>query len=128
MKTAQDPRHQKRIHLMQQLFTLSFPPASRRKSELDKDISGILKKLGKIDQKITLAAPSWPISQINKIDLAILRLSIFELLLNKEPVKVIIDEAIELAKQYGSEGSPGFINGVLGKIVQPEGKTNAQSN
>lgn len=72
-----------------------------------------------IDRIITKSAPQWPIAQINRIDLAILRLAVWELkIVKKEPPKVIIDEAIELGKTYGSEKSPGFINGALGAILK----------
>ena len=71
-----------------------------------------------LDEKIKDAAPEFPINKINKVDLAILRLATYELLITKkEPPKVIVDEAIELAKEYGGENSPGFINGALGKII-----------
>ena len=114
MKTAQDPRHKERIRLMQELFSWEF------KKSRQKGIKHILSELSVLDKIITKAAPERPIKQINKIDLAILRLSVFELLLNKEPPKVVIDEAIELAKQFGGDSSPGFINGVLGKVVELE--------
>lgn len=113
MKTAKDPRHQKRIHLMQQLFSWDFN--SKQKSP---EIKDIISHLRKIDKKITLAAPLWPIEKINRIDLSILRLAVFELLYKKEPPKVIIDEAVELAKQYGGQSAPSFVNGVLGKFVE----------
>ena len=68
---------------------------------------------------IAKAAPEWPIEKLNKSDLAILRLAVYELTIEKkEPVKVIIDEAIELAKELGSENSSSFVNGVLGTIVK----------
>lgn len=73
----------------------------------------------KIDKIISRCAPEWPISQINRIDLAILRLAVFELVIDtREPPKVVIDEAIELAKKYGSEKSPSFVNGVLGSVLR----------
>lgn len=75
--------------------------------------------LDKIDQLIGKCAPDRPISQINKIDLSILRLSAFELIIEKTaPLKVVIDEAVELGKEFGSDSSPSFINGVLGKFVK----------
>lgn len=78
----------------------------------------ILEKLPDIDQKIQAAAPEWPIDKISKIDLAVLRLAVWELLFEaKEPPKVIIDEAVELSKSYGNEHSGKFVNGVLGTIV-----------
>lgn len=116
MKKRSDPRHQKRIHLMQQLFSWQANP--RKPSD---EISKIIAHLETIDEKIAQAAPVWPIGQINKIDLAILRLSCFELLLERQaPPKVVIDEAVELAKEYGAEKSPALVNGVLGKLVEIE--------
>ncbi|UCC91017.1 MAG: transcription antitermination factor NusB, partial [Dehalococcoidia bacterium] len=71
----------------------------------------------KIDQNIRRFAPAWPIEQIPVIDRNILRLAIFELLCdNKVPVKVAINEAVELAKRFGSDSSSKFVNGVLGSV------------
>lgn len=114
MKKKSDPRHQKRIHLMQQLFSKETNPQGKYP-----DIQEIMENLPQIDEKIKAAASEWPIEKINKVDLAILRLAVFELLLKKEvPTKVAIDEAVELAKEYGSQSTPSFVNGVLGKIVE----------
>lgn len=113
MKTALDPRHQKRIHTMQALFTHSF---QKSRSTY---IQYIVPSLSLLDEKISHAAPEWPIEKIAKIDLAILRLAVYELTVEKkEPPKVIIDEAIELAKAYGNEHSQEFVNGVLGTILK----------
>lgn len=114
MKTSQDPRHQRRIDLMQKLFSLSFPGGTQ-----DKTIAQIKKNIESIDGAIAAAAPEWPVDKIAKIDLAILRLSIFELTIEKkEPPKVIIDEAVEIAKEFGNENSAKFVNGVLGTILK----------
>lgn len=77
-------------------------------------------KKEKLDGIVMEHAPAWPVEKLNRVDLAILRLAIFELREKREPVKVIIDEAVELAKEFGSEGSPAFVNGVLGAIVKKE--------
>ena len=70
-----------------------------------------------IDRSIHKHAPAWPVDQIAIIDRNILRLAIYEILFdNKVPVKVAINEAIELAKTFGSENSAKFINGVLGSV------------
>jgi len=117
MKTAQDPRHQKRIDLMQKLFSLSFS-----RQTVGADITPIVEKLADIDQTIQKAAPEWPLEKIAKIDLAILRLAVWELTHSKtEPQKVVIDEAIELAKSYGNEHSQQFINGALGGVLKHKG-------
>jgi len=83
----------------------------------------VIKNLDRIDREILVAAPEWPLERINKIDLAILRLAIYELSIKKtEPSKVIIDEAVELAKEFGSENSASFVNGVLGTILKKVGE------
>ena len=112
MKTASDPRHKIRRKIVKDLFANSF--ASQTTTLTTKKI---LNNLPEIDEKISKAAPEWPIEKINKIDLAILRLATWELMENKLPQKVVIDEAIELAKEYGSENSFSFVNGVLGTII-----------
>ena len=80
--------------------------------------NAVMKKCKKLDKQIEEAAPTWPIDKLNKVDLAILRLAVFELDEEGVPPKVIIDEAVELAKEFGSENSPGFVNGVLGTIYK----------
>ena len=80
-------------------------------------VGGVLTNKDRIDSIIQTHAPAWPVSQLATIDRNILRLAIFEILLNnKVPVKAAINEAVELAKTFGSENSPKFINGVLGTV------------
>jgi N utilization substance protein B len=80
-------------------------------------VSGVIQNKEKIDHNIHGFAPAWPIEQIPAVDRNILRLAIFEILLdNRVPVKVAINEAVELAKMFGSENSPKFVNGVLGSV------------
>lgn len=80
-------------------------------------IRGVLTNRDKIDSIIQAWAPAWPVPQIAIIDRNILRLAIFEILLNnKVPVKAAINEAVELAKTFGGDNSPKFVNGVLGSV------------
>ena len=82
-------------------------------------VGGVIQNKKKIDENIKNFAPAWPIAQIPVVDRNILRLAIFEILLdndNKVPVKVAINEAVELAKTFGSDNSSKFVNGVLGSI------------
>ena len=80
-------------------------------------VTGVMQNKEKLDQNIHDFAPAWPVEQIPLIDRNILRLAIFEILINnKVPVKVAINEAVELAKTYGADNSPKFVNGVLGSI------------
>jgi N utilization substance protein B len=80
-------------------------------------VSGVIQNKDEIDGNIQRFAPAWPVEQIAMIDRNILRLAIFEILFdNKVPVKVAVNEAVELAKSFGSENSAKFVNGVLGSV------------
>ena len=80
-------------------------------------VTGIIQNREEIDRYIQKFAPTWPIAQIPMVDRNILRLAIFEILFdNKVPVKVAINEAVDLAKAFGSDNSPKFVNGVLGSV------------
>lgn len=113
MKSAKDPRHKRRIRIVKELFSYSF-----HDQEVSDDAKEILEKSEELDQHISNSAPAWPLDKLNKIDLSILRLAVFELLHSDTPPKVIIDEAVEIAKEYGGKSSPSFINGVLGNILK----------
>jgi N utilization substance protein B len=79
-------------------------------------VNGVIEHQKDLDAKIQPIAPEWPIDQIARVDRAILRLGLYELLHRKDvvPPKVAINEAVELAKAFGSDNSSKFINGVLG--------------
>ena len=80
-------------------------------------VSGVIRNREQIDKHISKFAPAWPLEQISVVDRNILRLAIFEILLdNNVPVKVAINEAVELAKKFGSDSSSRFVNGVLGSV------------
>ncbi len=113
MKTALDPRHKKRQKIVGDLFKIEF-----HKQPIGESSREIMRQVELLDERIKKAAPEFPVDKINRVDLAILRLATYELLIaKKEPPKVIVDEAIELAKEYGGENSPAFVNGALGKII-----------
>ena len=80
-------------------------------------VNGIIQRREEIDGYIRKFATAWPLEQLSIIDRNILRLAIFEVLFDNEvSVKVAINEAVELAKKFGSDNSPKFINGVLGSV------------
>ncbi|MCH8864629.1 MAG: transcription antitermination factor NusB [Chloroflexi bacterium] len=80
-------------------------------------VDGIIQRQEEIDSYIRRFATAWPLEQLSVIDRNILRLAIFEVLFDNEvSVKVAINEAVELAKKFGSDNSPKFINGVLGSV------------
>ena len=81
-------------------------------------MNGVLVHQPGMDELITRYAPEWPVEQMAVIDRNVLRIAIFEFLVDTEtPVKVAINEAVELAKLYGSDSAPRFINGVLGTLA-----------
>lgn len=135
MKTRHDPRHIARQIALMTLFEWSFhsdsldeimahvQEATEQSEEVDLDLirdltEGVTVHLDELDLLITHAAPEWPRDQIAKIDICILRLAAFELGYTDTPEKVIIDEAVELAKEFGGDTSSKFVNGVLGTLVQ----------
>lgn len=84
---------------------------------------GVIDHIKDIDPKIEKAAPEWPLDQVSLVDRNVLRIGIYELLFSDEiPPKVAINEAIELAKAFGSDSSGKFVNGVLGTIYRSEPK------
>lgn len=94
-------------------------------------IEGVNSSAAKLDAIIQPIAPDWPLDQIARIDLTILRMALYELtqMTDKVPPKVAINEAVELAKAFGSDNSSKFVNGVLGTAYRTlvEGKTDVKS-
>lgn len=115
MKLKADPRHIKRTRLMKAIFSWNFLPEKKPPQK----VAEIVKNLKLIDSIISESAKDRPISEINRIDLAILRLAVFEIIMEKgTPPKVVIDEAVELGKEFGSDSSSAFINGALGQVIK----------
>jgi N utilization substance protein B len=85
-------------------------------------VRGVLSRLENLDRLIAKYAPEWPVDQMSVIDRNILRIAIYEIGISENtPVKVAINEAVELAKIFGSGSSRRFVNGVLGSLVAEEG-------
>jgi len=138
MKKATDPRHLSRELALQSLFSKDFN--NDRINTIDFNVeelsvideieayneelyntlvTGVREKKEDIDLMISSFAPQWPISQMKLVDIQILRIAILEGFLEKiTPPKVAIDEAIELAKEFGGDSSSKFVNGVLGAIYE----------
>lgn len=84
-----------------------------------KTVKGIKENEAEIEEVIkTKLKPEWPMERISKINMALLKLSIYEMMYAEVPYKVAINEVIELAKSYGDDNSSGFINGVLANVVK----------
>lgn len=97
-------------------------------------VNGVLEQQDELDEKLQPMAPGWPLDQIARIDRNVLRIGLYELLFkaNSVPPKVVINEAVELAKAFGSDNSSKFINGVLGTafrtLVEAGDQPNAATN
>ncbi len=129
-------RSELREHIFRILFRIEFQPKKEMEEQLalyleelesakdtEKEYirtkyAAIAEKVEMIDEKINASVTGWKTSRMGKVDLTILRLAVYEIEWDEEvPQGVAINEAVELAKRYGGEESPSFINGVLGKIV-----------
>ncbi len=99
---------------------LSDAALSRRDSEFARGLlDGVFSNAAKIDNMIAEFAPHWPIEQMAVVDRNILRMAIYEIMLSQDtPPRVAVNEAVELAKAYGGDSAPRFINGVLGSVMR----------
>jgi N utilization substance protein B len=104
--------------IVQNVFD-NFAPKFNDQGFVEACIEGVIKNQEKIDEYITKYATEWPLDQITIVDRNILRIGVYELVFNDDiPAKVAINEAIEIAKTFGSESSGKFVNGVLGAIYK----------
>ena len=128
------PRTRARSLALQVLYEVDIanhPPADTLRSRLEESplsnelsdfarqiIFGVLPLTHSLDHLISRYAPEWPLDQIAAIDRNILRIALWEFaVLQETPIKVAINEAVELAKLYGSDSAPRFVNGVLGALA-----------
>ena len=95
------------------------PISEKKQEEITQKYEKIVECLEEIDGIIEQTATGWTISRMGKVDLTILRLAVYEMKMDEEiPVSVAINEAVELAKKFGQDESPSFINGVLAKLAK----------
>ena len=95
-------------------------PLDEKLTEFARQITlGVLPLVEKLDHLIAQHAPEWPMDQVATIDRNILRIALREIAVsNQTPIKVVINEAVELSKMYGSDSTPRFVNGVLGSLAE----------
>lgn len=99
-------------------------PASRELAE--RIVAGVEAGRTTLDERIETAADNWQIDRLSRLDLNLLRMSVWELLEAPEvPAEVVMDEAVEIARRYGGDGSASFVNGVLDRIARAEGRLGA---
>lgn len=130
-------RKELREHIFKMLFQIEFNKEEERQEQLDyyfesldgaakkdKDyiqgkLEALYEKVPEIDGMINQYAKGWKTTRMNKVDLSILRLAVYEIKWDEEiPTGVAINEAVELSKQFGGDESPSFVNGVLGRIAR----------
>ncbi len=101
------------------LFWKHFEAPDDAKQYADRLVRGVSTKLGEIDKTLTTASKHWRLDRMAKVDLTILRLSAYEMLFELEvPHEVVIDEAVELTKQFSTSEAAAFVNGVLAPLVE----------
>lgn len=97
--------------------------AEKDKKYIQNKYEAVVSRVPEIDRILNENAKGWKTSRMNKVDLTILRLAVYELKWDDEiPVGVAINEAVELAKRFGGDDSPAFVNGVLGRVAEQEQK------
>ena len=94
------------------------PVEEGEKSFILSEGEGVHEHMEEIDAMIEQSAKGWDLSRMNKVELAILRLAVYEMKFGETPVGVAINEAVELAKKFSSDEAPAFVNGVLGKAAK----------
>ena len=95
---------------------LGVQPGEEESAFMERMFSGVVENAAEIDRRIEENACGWKLERISRVDLAILRLATCELMQGKTPQAVVINEAVEMARQYSGEKSPQFVHGVLGSI------------
>lgn len=132
-------RKELREHIFKMLFQIEFnapddmpdhlklyfdsleDAGEKDKEYIQKKYEAVVFRVPEIDTLINESAKDWKTSRMNKADLTVLRLAVYELKWDDEiPVKVAINEAVELARKFGGSGSPAFVNGILGKLAESE--------
>ena len=130
-------RREMREHIFKLLFLREFNPSEEMPDQIrmyfesleelapiseaymQNKYEKILEHLDEIDGTLNLASSGWKVSRMSKVDVNILRLAVYEMKYDEEvPVKVAINEAVELAKKFGGDDSSSFVNGILGKIAK----------
>jgi len=106
-----------------ELFWQSFDPEPEGRSYADAAVRGIATTLPRVDAEIVKASANWRLERMTRVDRNILRLGAWELMERADvPRAVILDEAIELAKAYGTDDSGAFVNGVLNRVAENLGR------
>ena len=102
------------------LQLLELKPGERESDYMERMFAGVSERCAELDARIAAHLRGWTIERLSRVDLAILRLAVYELSLGELPAGVVVNEAVELANQYSTDKAGSFINGVLGSMVREE--------
>lgn len=117
--------YEEKVEEQEELEQEDKPYEEEEKAYIKDTLTGVKEHLEEIDAMILSKLKNWSMSRIAKIDLAILRLAIYEITYRDDiPVKVTANEAVELAKTYGNNDSKSFVNGVIAKIIESKDESN----
>ncbi len=123
-KSLQQKKRNERIQILEALYQMEFQDKKSKAQSIEiiNTVSDIMKHKEQIDQVLSQHSQNWKLSRMALLDLNILRLAVYEILFSseKDSPKIFINEAIEIAKIYGSEDSPRFINGILDSVAEAE--------
>ena len=95
---------------------LEIAEGEKESDFMNQMFEGVVARVDEIDEKIKSFAHGWSLDRITRVDLAILRLGVYELMLGKVPMGIVINEAVDLANQYSTDKAGAFVNGILGNI------------
>lgn len=124
---SSESRHQQRVERVQSLFAWDFQPENAAEEQFD-NVREIVDKVTEIDAVIFKYAPRRTAEQFDKVDLAILRQALYELMYTNTPPAVVINEAIEIAKSLADDSSAGFIHGVLASYIDEKKEGSAHES
>lgn len=122
--SAEDMKHQTELFLADTVADEDMPIVPADIPDTDKEyicnkVASIVDNLNDIDAKIADVSKGWTIERIGKVEIAVLRLAVYEMIYDDDiPVGVAIDEAVDITKKYGQSGSPSFVNGVLAALAK----------
>ena len=98
------------------LNLLEVKPNEQEADFMNRMFDGVVSHVDEIDERLKGFVRGWSLDRVTRVDLAILRLAVYELMLNEQPEGVVINEAVELANRYSTDKAGAFINGVLGNL------------
>ena len=103
-------------------FWRELPGDAEDRAYADEAVRGVHAGLARIDERIVKASTNWRLERMARVDRNVLRLAAYELLYTATPARVVINEAVEVARTFGGESSPAFVNGILDKLARAHGK------